>query len=199
MDILHIFSDGPTTQYRQKGNFYLFATNIFQRGFSLGSWNFHEAGHGKGAPDGIGAALKRTADSLVSMGTDICSAAAFHREIKATNSSIKLYLVEVADVQTGVKSLANIKLVAVAGTMKIHQVITDAPCQIYHREISCFCERPQICKCHQLQIAKRLIAQSDIDIGNLSGRSLKGRPCVERKHVQSPLYMMIMCHMKDKT
>ena len=46
--ILHFFSDGPTTQYRQKGNFYLFSTVIFKRGFKLASWNFHEAGHGKG-------------------------------------------------------------------------------------------------------------------------------------------------------
>lgn len=26
------------------------------------SWNYHEAGHGKGAPDGVGATVRRTAD-----------------------------------------------------------------------------------------------------------------------------------------
>lgn len=63
---IHVISDGPTTQYRCKNNFYLFATQIFDYGFSKGgTWNFMEAGHGKGAPDGIGAVLKRSADSLV--------------------------------------------------------------------------------------------------------------------------------------
>ncbi|WAR13571.1 LOW QUALITY PROTEIN: hypothetical protein MAR_027751 [Mya arenaria] len=52
--------------YRCKTNFYLFATKLFDLGFSEGgSWNFMEAGHGKGAPDGVGAALKRNADALV--------------------------------------------------------------------------------------------------------------------------------------
>ena len=30
------------------------------------TWNFSESGHGKGAPDGIGATLKRTCDRIVS-------------------------------------------------------------------------------------------------------------------------------------
>ena len=58
---LHFFSDGPCTQYRQKGNLFLFGTELVKRGFRAGSWNFFEAGHGKGAPDGVGATLKKTA------------------------------------------------------------------------------------------------------------------------------------------
>jgi hypothetical protein len=49
-------SDSPTTQYRQNGNLYKFSTILFEKG--LGTWNFLEVGHGKGAPDGVGAALK---------------------------------------------------------------------------------------------------------------------------------------------
>jgi len=60
VDTLHFFSDGPTTQYRQKINFYMFTQMISERKFRLGTWNFHEAGHGKSVPDGVGAALKRT-------------------------------------------------------------------------------------------------------------------------------------------
>lgn len=30
---LHFFSDGPTTQYRQKKNFYLFSKNIYEYGW----------------------------------------------------------------------------------------------------------------------------------------------------------------------
>ena len=37
-------------------------------------WHFFEAEHGKGASDGIGGALKRTADRMVSQRRDIRSA-----------------------------------------------------------------------------------------------------------------------------
>lgn len=57
VDTLHFYSDGPTTQYRQKGNFYKFSTVVHTKGFSNATWNFSEAGHGKGTPDGVGAAL----------------------------------------------------------------------------------------------------------------------------------------------
>lgn len=56
---LHFFSDGPATQYRQKGNFYLLSTEPYKLGFENINWNYFEAGHGKGAPDGVGGALKR--------------------------------------------------------------------------------------------------------------------------------------------
>lgn len=62
---LHFFSDGQATQYKQKGNFYLLSTEPFKHGFKDLSWNFFEASHGKGAPDGIGGTLKRSADRIV--------------------------------------------------------------------------------------------------------------------------------------
>lgn len=33
------------------------------------TWNYSEAGHGKGAPDGVGATIKRTVDSYVNHST----------------------------------------------------------------------------------------------------------------------------------
>lgn len=39
------------------------------------TWNFHESGHGKGVPDGVGGALKRAAKNLVLHGKDITNAA----------------------------------------------------------------------------------------------------------------------------
>ena len=56
---IHFFSDGPTTQYRQKGNFYLFSHKVFSHGYVAASWNFWEASHGKGAPDGVGGGLEK--------------------------------------------------------------------------------------------------------------------------------------------
>ena len=63
--IIHIISDGPTTQYRITQNFYLIANKVCNYGFRSATWNFLEAGHGKRAADGIGAVVKRTADAYV--------------------------------------------------------------------------------------------------------------------------------------
>lgn len=49
--VIHFLTDGPTTQYRNKINMYLFSTKIFDLGFVCGTWNYLEAGHSKGAAD----------------------------------------------------------------------------------------------------------------------------------------------------
>ena len=54
VNTVHFVSDGPTTQYRQNKNFYLFCTQLYKESFAGGgSWNFSEAGHSKGAADGV--------------------------------------------------------------------------------------------------------------------------------------------------
>ena len=63
---LHIINDGPVTQYRNKTNFYLLSTLPFIYAFKNSTWNCYlERAHGKGAPDGIGGAVKREADLYV--------------------------------------------------------------------------------------------------------------------------------------
>ncbi|KAK1896542.1 Glucose-6-phosphate 1-dehydrogenase [Dissostichus eleginoides] len=59
VSILHFFSDGPATQYRQKGNFFYLSTEPYKYGVKEITWHFFEASHGKGAPDGVGGVLKR--------------------------------------------------------------------------------------------------------------------------------------------
>ncbi|KAK2857675.1 hypothetical protein Q7C36_005594 [Tachysurus vachellii] len=93
VSVIHFFSDGPCTQYKQKGNFFLFSTELAKRGIKAGTWNFFEASHGKGAPDGVGAALKRTADMLISHGWDIQDAHELFEALLETNTSIKLFFV----------------------------------------------------------------------------------------------------------
>jgi len=92
---LHFYSDGPSTQYKQKGNFFLFSTKVFDLGFEAATWNFWESSHGKGAPDGVGGAIKRSADKLVANGNDINSATKLYDCLVATKSSIKLFLLNV--------------------------------------------------------------------------------------------------------
>ena len=58
----------------------------------LGTWNFSEAGHGKGVPDGIGATVKRLADCLVLRGHDVPDAATIVAMLQP-HTSIALYVV----------------------------------------------------------------------------------------------------------
>ncbi|KAH3857804.1 hypothetical protein DPMN_100419 [Dreissena polymorpha] len=46
----HQKSDGPSSQYRQKVNFFPFQSEIYEHEFEAATWIFHEAGHGKGIP-----------------------------------------------------------------------------------------------------------------------------------------------------
>lgn len=54
IDTLHILSDGPATQYRNRINCFLLSTVPYTLGFKKITWIFSERSHGKGAPDGVG-------------------------------------------------------------------------------------------------------------------------------------------------
>ncbi|WAQ99807.1 LOW QUALITY PROTEIN: hypothetical protein MAR_024180 [Mya arenaria] len=95
LSVLHFLSDGSTTQYRNKQNFYLFSTKLFELGFQRGTWNFLEASHGKGAANGIGAAVKQHADRAVNTrSVDITNAEDMIRALKMTNTSVELFEVK---------------------------------------------------------------------------------------------------------
>lgn len=52
------------------------------------TWNYTEARHGKGAPDGVEAVLKRTADKLVHYGRDIGDFESFCEVLKENVENI---------------------------------------------------------------------------------------------------------------
>jgi len=122
---VHMFSDGPTTQYRQRKNFFLFCTKFFEYGFQCGTWNFFEASHGKGAADGVGGVLKRTADRLVKQGADLPSAfAVFEHLVEVTN--VELYFVNENVVSDAVNALNQVgDLPIIPGTMNFHQIYVN--------------------------------------------------------------------------
>lgn len=90
-------------------------------GFRSITWNFLEAGHGKGPADGVGAAVKRNADSLVAKGIDIESGAKMYEELSKLKSAVTLFHVTDHDISEVDKVLRE-DLSTVKGTMKIHQV-----------------------------------------------------------------------------
>lgn len=135
---IHFFSDGPTTQYRQKKNFYLFSRNIYDYGFLGGTWNFFEASHGKGAADGVGGAIKRALDLKVSQGVDIPNAQTAFDVLKSTETVIRLFYVA-PEIKLLEPSIAQ-TLTPLTGTMKIHQLITKEKLKLKYRDFSCFCK-----------------------------------------------------------
>lgn len=92
---IHLVSDGPSTQYKNKTMIYLLPNHITRRiKVDECSWNYREAGHGKGAPDGIGGYLKRTADELVARSTDIPNYEALVSALTAASSKVDILTVE---------------------------------------------------------------------------------------------------------
>ncbi|XP_064618059.1 LOW QUALITY PROTEIN: uncharacterized protein LOC135482139 [Liolophura sinensis] len=153
VNVIHFISDCPATQYRNKQNFYLFSNRIFQHGFREGTWNFLEAGHGKGAADSIGAVIKRTADKLVSVqGKDIVNAEGLMAELVKVNTSVKLFLIS-EEIVDSLESELPSDLRPLSKTMQIHQVVTVHPGEVRHRVLSCFCKKPAVCDCFGLTTA----------------------------------------------
>jgi hypothetical protein len=88
------------------------------------NWSFIEAGHGRGAPDGIGAVVKRKADRAVLHGRDISSAQCLRDVLVSSDVSLKVFTVTEEDVSLQQNVIPN-GLKAVPGTMKIHQVCQE--------------------------------------------------------------------------
>jgi hypothetical protein len=135
--VIHFFSDSPSTQYRQKKMFYVICIQLYELGFLSATWNYFETGHGKGAPDGVGGALKRSADAVVASGTDVPDVACFYRLLVNT-TSIKLYFVPQSSVQEALQAAPK-NISSVSGTRTIHQLVTVRRGEFIHRSVSCVC------------------------------------------------------------
>lgn len=154
IETVHFFSDGPVTQYRNRDNFYFMKTFYKEMGFKNATWNFSEPSHGKGAPDGVGAAVKRVADGLVSKGTDIPDAERLYRELQG-KTNVKLFYIpesEILEMDTRKATSGNSD--PIKGIMKISQIILQVdklPTLLFGRELSCFCKKfPAFCRCHDI-------------------------------------------------
>lgn len=117
---VHIMSDGPTKQYRNKSNIYLFCYYMQYFGFEMASYNFSEAGHGKSVADGVGGTIKRTADSAVLMEKDVANIEQFIAAV----SKLKVLVLEVDETSMiNVDDILKAKQVhPIKDTMKLHQV-----------------------------------------------------------------------------
>lgn len=153
---LHLISDGPVTQYRNKANCFLMSTLPFTWGFQCLTWNYSERGHGKGAPDGVGACVKRMADQAVQRGADLQTAEALFDFLSSKEEmKIQMKWIEEKDIEEFDKLLPPV-LPAVKGILGTHQIFSTTPGEVYHRAVSCFCSYPKVCGC--LKVTKVTMA-----------------------------------------
>ncbi|XP_069359247.1 uncharacterized protein [Maniola hyperantus] len=135
---VHFLSDSPSSQYRNKNIFYMITKlkelnpNIIKV-----TWNYQEAGHGKGAPDGIGAVVKRTADNFVKYGGDVGSFEDFTALVIDKIQNIHFEIITENDI---IEKEIPLNIPAFKGTMDVHQVIwtTLDDKQLAFRSLSCF-------------------------------------------------------------
>lgn len=106
------------------------------------TWNYHEAGHGKGAPDGIGATCKRIADKIVALGTDIATINDFAIELDKNCPGIQIFVITEKEIDFQKKILEDNKpnIKCFTGTLKVHQVRGNYLSNtLYMKSLSCFC------------------------------------------------------------
>lgn len=76
-----------------------FKLNDMYPNFMRYTWNFHEAGHEKGAPDGVGATWKRNADQVIATGGDITNLIEFATVVREKCPGIIVDVIEGCEIQ----------------------------------------------------------------------------------------------------
>ncbi|KAL4112802.1 hypothetical protein QTP88_016531 [Uroleucon formosanum] len=110
--IVHFLRDNPTTQYRNKTILYLIA-HALQHSIEVSL-----SGLGKGAPDGVGSCLKRTADRVIAQGEDIdCFESYFFKVLNENVRKIQIILVYEHDIQS-MKDILPSEILSFKGTFK---------------------------------------------------------------------------------
>ncbi|KAI4785365.1 hypothetical protein KUCAC02_037808 [Chaenocephalus aceratus] len=142
---VHFWSDGPSKQYKNKKNFFLLSAIPPTLGFEKATWNFFPTSHGKGAPDGIGGTVKRTADNLVLRGNDVTDGHTFFEKVSNSLKGVQLHYIVEEDMERYDTLLID-PLRPVPSTRQIHQVIAHEN-RIHYRQLSCFCSKMLDCQC----------------------------------------------------
>lgn len=173
IDSIHFLSDAPATQYRNKFMFSFFTNQleiIFPQ-IRYSTWNFHEAGHGKGAPDGIGGVCKRSADRVVAQGKDISNFKTLIEVLRSSCPGVTFYEIKSDDIIRFANIIKSSKVIQFTGTMKVHQITTHCGShKLWLRSLSCFkCDK--FCSHYELGV----ICYDESKKTSLHGNSLSLR------------------------
>lgn len=115
-------SDSPTSQYRNKGMFWLIKTFCKEFGISV-KWIYLESGHGKGIPDGIGATVKKAIENLMLSNPSVPMYTVddlLKNGLEEAIPSIGLYTYQEVDIIKFRNAIPKLK--PMKGTMKLHEV-----------------------------------------------------------------------------
>jgi len=188
VNTLHFLSDGPTTQYRSKNNFYLMKQKcLTQYGFKTVTWNFSESCHGKSAPDGVGGLVKRTADKQVAYGKDIVSPHDLFTNLKELGLDVKIFLIDDELIIENDGELNKVTTKPVKGTMSLHQIICF---NIKVRYLSCFCTKAQTCDCYE----PRIVTVSVTEETAVPEHTIPVTPCIPHTY----LIMKAFSHIQHR-
>lgn len=115
------------------------------------TWNYTESGHGKSAPDGIGATCKKTADSVVNSGGDLNNIDQFVKVIQERCLNITCIAIGGKNIQAMVHKIEEeaSDQMSFKGTLDVRQVpgvysnsILGLPTKcktLTMKSLSCFC------------------------------------------------------------
>lgn len=136
---VHILSDGPTKQYRNKSNLHLFCHFMHDFGIEVASYNFSESGHGKSIADGVGGVVKRTADRAVQNMKDVSNIDQFLTAVQELK--VQVVVIPESSIIEYDTLLTESKLIKpIPETMKLHQCVwlADKKKTLFCRFLSCY-------------------------------------------------------------
>ena len=133
---LHLITDSPSSQYRNR-----FACDMLQRAANIFgiriTWNWLEAGHGKGPCDGIGGALKGLADRTVKICGAIQTVDEFVQELQPRTVKLKLMKVEKSTIEINQEMIGKWNSSPVNGITKMHHATVHEE-ELFLRTTSCY-------------------------------------------------------------
>ena len=138
---VHYWTDSPTSQYRNKFIFMTIASHKDIYGV-MATWNYFEAGHGKGPCDGLGGTTKRMADEAVRQGKAIIqNAADFYRwSLTSTMKEVIFRFIEKEDCEEKKKKFKEAQIKPVKNSLKLHSVVGLSQSSILTNINSCYCD-----------------------------------------------------------
>jgi len=142
IECVHYITDSPTLQYRNKTRMYVVANHDTLFG-TAASWQYWEAGHGKGPCDGVGGASKRQADLAVKRHSAVIQTAReyYNWGKSETGSYTRYVFVPKAECEFALDELSKLNIKPVKGTMEIHSVVKIGQGEFAVRSTSCFCDQ----------------------------------------------------------
>lgn len=153
---VHYWTDSPTSQYRNR---YMFETIMKHKTLfgCTATWNYFEAGHGKGPCDGVGGTSKRMADEAVnSQRTTIQDADDFFKWAQSSSTKgIHYFFVPKDKCEKKAEEIKACQLQPVKGTMCLH-ACTGEINRLFTSNTSCYCNdciHGKLCKTWNLTVS----------------------------------------------